>query len=289
MDQFKITDYPTSQADDTVIVRDLGNIYLFNKDEIRDTLYGSYLQDVCTFAQLCAESYVDEHQTEKNHTLKKNEEPQRWQQRANDAGWEKQAWQAPALSSGFNIKSLKYTLWIDQQHNRAVVVFRGTASAADWWSNAHWLTRFVPGVNNHYKQVHAMVKPAIEFLRTKLGNDFDLYTTGHSLGGGLAQLFAYSSPLKATLVSAFHSSPVTGYFQIPAAKRKQAAEGLFIARVFEHGEILAYPRLLLRKFYPVTTGNPRISEYRTNFTKGGIVTQHSMATFADTYYSILKE
>lgn len=290
MEVHKIKDYPRKQSKDQVIVRDQNEVYLFSTQEILKSPYGPYLQDVCTFAQLCAEVYVDDdaQQNAGAKSLSKNQNPDRWHDRAAEQGWKKQPWQAPLPSRGYNLKSLKYALWLDKERKRALVVFRGTATKMDWWSNANWLTRFVPGVNNHYKQVHQIVEPTIEFIKSELGDNFELYTTGHSLGGGLAQLFAYASNHRAKLVCAFHSSPVTGYFLIPKAQRQAAGENLYIARVFEHGEVLSYFRLATRKLYPVTIVNPRISEYRTNFISGGVVTQHSIATFADQYYQKLR-
>ncbi|MEM7378735.1 MAG: hypothetical protein AAF460_14685 [Pseudomonadota bacterium] len=286
MDAFEIEKYPQKQTDNQIIVRDHGKVFAYNARDLMQTGYGPHLQDVCTFAQLCADIYVDtdaDRDPEKRD-LEKNRHPQRWTGRADAAGWEKSDWQGPTLSNGFNLKSLKYAIWLDRTNKRAVVVFRGTVEAADWWSNAHWLTRFVPGINNHYKQVAHIVKPALAYLTETLGDDFRLYTAGHSLGGGLAQLFAYSSPRRAEFVCAFHSSPVTGYFQIPKRDRERASEGLLMARVFEHGEVLAYARLLSRFFYRVSTANPRIVEFRTNFIEGtGTVRQHSVADFADQY------
>lgn len=289
MEAHEISGYPATQNSDEIILRDSGKVYLLKSQDLMESPYGKYLRDVCTFSQMCAEIYVDDDAdlSDKKKELDKNKNPERWPQRANDAGWEKLDWQAPIMSKGYNLKTLKYAVWVDRANRRAVLVFRGTAHFVDWWSNAHWLTRFVPGVNNHYKQVRNLVEPTIEFIRENLGDDFLLYTTGHSLGGGLAQLFAYASSHQAEFVCAFHSSPVTGYYQIAKSQREQASKDLHIARVFEHGEVLSYPRLLLRKFYPVSTVAPRISEFRTNFIGGGFVTQHSVATFADNYDSKL--
>lgn len=289
MQKHEITDYPIKQVHNDIILRDDDKIYQCTAAELIVSHYGRYLQDACTFAQMCAEIYVDENIDAENKELTKNQKPERWPQRASDTGWEKIEWNAPKPSKGYNLKTLKYAVWLDRANKKAAVVFRGTASFTDWWSNAHWLTRFVPNVNNHYHQVQHMVEPTIEFIKQNLGEEFSLYTSGHSLGGGLAQLFAYTSSHQPEFVCAFHSSPVTGYYQLPEAKRVQAATGLHMSRVFEHGEVLAYPRLFLRKFYPVSTGNPRITEFRTNFTKGGIVTQHSMAVFAQEYYERLTE
>ena len=51
-----------------------------------------------------------------------------------------------------------------------------------------------------------------------------------------------------------------------------------IARIFEQGEILAYPRTILRQFWSLS---PFISELHFNFTReGGAVTQHSMYALA---------
>lgn len=182
------------------------------------------------------------------------------------------------------------------------VVFRGTepTSWKDWWSNFRWfsLFRFIPGYKDQYTVVSRKVGE--EFI-TRLAaknpeisesgeKKIDIVSAGHSLGGGLAQHFAYSFPvktrsdgsvLKVSEVYGFDPSPVTGWFSVDRQLRTNNARGLKIHRIFEHGEILAYIRLILRYVNPPTAENPSIQEIRYNFVQSAnIFASHSMRLIA---------
>lgn len=81
------------------------------------------------------------------------------------------------------------------------IVFRGTRFTKwkDWYSNANWITRFVPFVHNAYKQTLLQVNPYVEAIEEYLKKiameegEVKFTATGHSLGGGLAQQAAYAS------------------------------------------------------------------------------------------------
>jgi hypothetical protein len=69
----------------------------------------------------------------------------------------------------------------------------------------------------------------------------------HSLGGGLAQQFAYAHCLddrvpRVADVYAFDPSPVTGFFSVKRSVRNVNRQGLKIDRIYERGEILAIVR-----------------------------------------------
>ena len=75
-----------------------------------------------------------------------------------------------------------------------------------------------------------------------------LVATGHSLGAGLAERFAYSLKAQEGIpgvkeVYAFDPSPVSGKRTVPGWR--QQAKGLTIYRIYNRGEILASVRSIL--------------------------------------------
>lgn len=164
-------------------------------------------------------------------------------------------------------------VWEKQSSPPAVaVVFRGTefTSIKDWISNLRWFLRFVPFYEDQYTLVARRVgRQVIDRLAQRAGQPaVRLVTAGHSLGGGLAQHLAYSLPPGGPRVShvyAFDPSPVTGWSTVSHELRAGNARGLVIDRVFEHGEILAYVRLLVSYANPPSAADPAIREVRFNF------------------------
>lgn len=180
------------------------------------------------------------------------------------------------------------------------VVFRGTefTSWKDWVSNLRWFLWFVPWHEDQYTVVSRQVgKEFVDRLvqrRPDLrGTDataFRVVASGHSLGGGLAQHLAYSMPPtssdgvavpRVSYVYAFDPSPVTGWYSVDDELRTPNAAKLWIDRVFEHGEILAYIRLLLSYVNPPSAAHPSVREIRYNFVQSANpFTSHSMRLLA---------
>jgi pimeloyl-ACP methyl ester carboxylesterase len=107
---------------------------------------------------------------------------------------------------------------------------------------------------------------------------FDVYTTGHSLGGGLAQLMAYAEErVKGAVV--FDPSPVTGYFTTVAKSRVNC--NARILRVYERGEVLQYLRAMTRRFYTPTTNVAEVDFNVIHTTGAGGVLNHSIVNFTD--------
>lgn len=187
------------------------------------------------------------------------------------------------------------------------VVFEGTnfTELPDWEANLRWFLRFIPGFKDQYtltarevsneffhrvrsQPEKYQVSESDETLRSASGDEIKIVSTGHSLGGGLAQHFAYtfkqsskeSTGPKVSEVFAFDPSPVTGWFSAEDPPRSHNAKGLVINRIFEHGEILAYVRLLTSRL-AVSEQDPAIWEYRYNFDpKANILRNHSMRSLA---------
>jgi pimeloyl-ACP methyl ester carboxylesterase len=159
----------------------------------------------------------------------------------------------------------------DEPHT-IVVVFEGTnfSELPDWQANLRWFLRFIPGFKDQYtlaaqdvaREFFDVISSMPAEYRTEYasgrllsaaGKLIRIVTAGHSLGGGLAQHFAYAfkqEPLqnqgpKVSEVFAFDSSPVTGWFSVSDPPRSYNAKGLMVNRIFEHGEILAYIRRLI--------------------------------------------
>jgi hypothetical protein len=86
---------------------------------------------------------------------------------------------------------------------------------------------------------------------------------------------------RVSAVYGFDPSPVTGWFSVPSERRHANAQGLHIDRVFEHGEILAYIRLVLRYVNPPSAKDPSIREIRYTFVPSvNPFSSHSMRLIA---------
>jgi len=182
-----------------------------------------------------------------------------------------------------------------------VVAFRGTeANWDDWRANLRWFLRFVPFYttkNDQYGFIAEEFSPAfVSKLKEKVNSQsatfkVNLVAVGHSLGGGLAQYFAYSLPEenynngmpvdRVREVYAFDPSPVTGWYSVDGTLRTANAKDLKIDRIFEHGEALAYIRLLLSYVNPPSLKDPAMQEIRYNFVPSlNPFSSHSMTYLA---------
>ena len=184
----------------------------------------------------------------------------------------------------YKVKGMKHQVWVKESQGApqlAVIVFRGTDAnqLGDWLSNFRWITRFIPFLWDQYDQTRDLIQCLVKNIRNKYGNNTYIITTGHSLGGGLAQQAAYMSEY-IRKVYAFNPSTVTGYYSVDKTEREKNEKGMTIYRIYEHGEILAYLRLFMKGLYPLTQSDPEIVEIRYNLVKGNMVSQHSMKDFA---------
>ena len=164
------------------------------------------------------------------------------------------------------------------------IVFRGTDGLNDFWSNLHWLTKFIPGVNDQYDFVRQNTNSIIKKIREHAGdteNKVEIVVAGHSLGGGLAQQAAYAGDGIET-VFAFDPSAVTGFYDVDKENRKRRQEKLRVYRIHERGEILAYLRGFMKSVYPVVQVSPKIVEIKFNFEDldGNVFELHSIEALA---------
>jgi pimeloyl-ACP methyl ester carboxylesterase len=158
------------------------------------------------------------------------------------------------------------------------VAFRGTefSSWSDWHSNLHW---FLPGRDQYQvlrditHQVIADSKAQVQRTLQRPVAQWLVVTTGHSLGGGLAQLMAYKSrEVQAAIV--FDPSPVTGYYT--CVQDEEVNCNVPVWRVYARGEVLSYVRSMLRKGYQLSEN---ITELEFDGVGGNIVSKHSMPAF----------
>jgi pimeloyl-ACP methyl ester carboxylesterase len=173
-----------------------------------------------------------------------------------------------------DVTGLHYQVFDNRAANFAVIAFRGTDGWKDWWSNARFVTQAIPTGWDQYPVVRGQIAAIVDRARQRMPYA-RIVTTGHSLGGGLAQQAAYAHP-DIKQVYAFDSSPLTGFRSVPEPARSTNAKGLHIERVYEKGEILAYARGFLRGYVPLDNADPSIIEVRFNLTEGLPIRQHSM-------------
>lgn len=152
---------------------------------------------------------------------------------------------------------LRAEVWANAREHKVVVAFGGTAGTSldDWQANLRWLLAplhlrdqfvvlsdtFLPAFVEAYRQRSAA--PGGGWLKSA-----QVVSTGHSLGAGLAQRFAYalnagSGVPRVREVYAFDPSPVSGKRGVEGWEA--AADGLTIYRVYNRGEILASLRSIL--------------------------------------------
>ena len=161
----------------------------------------------------------------------------------------------------------------------AVIAFRGTVGGnkGDWESNFHWILGAFP-IYDQYEQVRDHVGDFIGHIerdRCYRKGLTEITAVGHSLGGGLAQLAAYSDS-RIRRVYAFDPSMVTGFYSVDPPNRDRNVRGLAIERVYEFGEVLAYGRLIMLHSIPLSPCNPRVVSVRFRVFQGAPIALHSL-------------
>lgn len=195
---------------------------------------------------------------------------------------------------------LRVEVWTRQQPPAVAVAFGGTVfnNQNDWAANLRWFLPkwFLAGHPDEYSETVQIFAPAfVDEFKSKLRSgtsdwaflkDATIFSTGHSLGGGLAQQFAYALPVddavqRVAHVFAFDPSPVTGYFSVEQSIREHNQKTLFIARIYERGEILAIVRSLTSVLVVPSESEPTIRGVRFSlFYPANPIAGHSMSQLA---------
>lgn len=208
------------------------------------------------------------------------------------AGWDRwKEFPGEALQRKIDKTHLRVEVWEKKSAGRASIVavaFGGTVfnNEMDWRANLRW---FLPGrKGDQYSDVVHSFAPAFidEFLKTAHCAPVDLVSIGHSLGGGLAQQFAYAHCLdhrvpRVAKVYAFDPSPVTGYFSVKRSVRDVNRKALKIDRIYERGEILAIVRSISSVLWKPSAQAPEIRGLRYYlFYAWNPIVGHSMVRMA---------
>jgi pimeloyl-ACP methyl ester carboxylesterase len=161
----------------------------------------------------------------------------------------------------------------------AIIAFRGTVGGdkGDWESNFHWILRAFP-IYDQYDQVRDHIGDFISHIEADScyrKDATEIVAVGHSLGGGLAQVAAYSDS-RIRRVYAFDPSMVTGFYSVDPPNRDRNVQGLGIERVYEFGEVLAYGRLIMLHYIPLSPCNPRVVSVRFRVFQGAPIALHSL-------------
>jgi predicted esterase len=174
---------------------------------------------------------------------------------------------------------------------QVVIAFRGTSGASDWAFGNAWplLHKFLS--NNQYEVANAQVTRIIEFYSQAAAAAGEppprFLTTGHSLGGGLAEHVLYTHPSQIEQAIVFDPSSITGFSAIGDEQLKvqgcACQDQLFpearLMRVYQTYEVLTGLRIFHKMIFPPER---HVQEVRFNFpaSQWNAIARHAMHKLA---------
>ncbi|HET7435736.1 MAG TPA: hypothetical protein VFN10_13590 [Thermoanaerobaculia bacterium] len=206
-------------------------------------------------------------------------------------GWTEMAGvpQPEPIAKRLHTAGLVYGVWVNQSTRpvTAMLVFRGTAQAADWYSNLRWITAAIPLVEDDYDQTIRLTTDIVKKIRETYGRDTVIYSAGHSLGGGLAQTAAYAACGDIKAAFAFDPSPVTKHRVENQCTPGHSAQHFY--RIYERSEVLSHVRYAIRHVINLRQVNPHIMEVKVSLFNAYGIGAHSIQQLATQLDAVINQ
>lgn len=189
---------------------------------------------------------------------------------------------------------LMYHVWERKIGDQRFVVisFRGTSGDGDWVYGNLWPVSHLATNDNQYTRANTLAGNVIAYFRNKTSPTdppVRLITTGHSLGGGLAQHVLYSHPKDVEQAIVFDPSSITAFSSLPVELQLQGCSceqslgtEARIIRVYQTYEILTNLRIVHKTFFAPERHVQEVRfPYKSSFNE---VERHSMQDFANNLF-----
>lgn len=235
-----------------------------NKVRIKSSHFRMFLEDepavanrFLHFASMSSLTYEENMHCEKKTDHINPDDRETFENILSNREW-KEVTDIEGLSACEDDIGLFYRVWKKEsdEKNQVVISFRGTDGIKDWfYGNLHWITQFLP-IEDQYSAARKIMQKVFAHFGES-DKPIQFFTTGHSLGGGLAQHILYSYPTKITQAIAFDPSAATGYVKQSLENQLASCEcdssdlngEARIYRIYDAYEILANIRIFHKIFF----------------------------------------